>query len=75
MSYKKNKWRNGFVITAAKLNNIEEGIAALDAKLEAAFAPVITNPQDGDVLVYDASAQKWVNAAPSAASSVESTSS
>ena len=49
MSYVKNTWKNGDTVTAAKLNNMENGIASVDSAQAAAFAPDITNPQDGRV--------------------------
>lgn len=61
MSYVKNTWQNGDTVTAEKLNNMENGIAAVDAAQATAFAPNITNPQDEDTLVYDGTAGKWVN--------------
>jgi len=33
MSYIKNTWSDGDVITAVKINNIEDGIAANDANI------------------------------------------
>lgn len=54
MSYTPTEWETGDVITAVKLNNMETGITN-------ALAPVITNPQDGQTLVYDATAGVWKN--------------
>jgi hypothetical protein len=37
----------------------------LDGGLQIGIADVeITNPQDGDILVYSASVQKWINRQP-----------
>ena len=61
MAYVKTNWQTGDVITAAKLNNMETGIYDATEAAADAFAPDITSPQDGDTLVYDATAGKWVN--------------
>lgn len=63
MNYVKNTWTNGDTVTAAKLNNMENGIAAVDTAQAAAFAPDITTPSNGDVIKYDSTAEKWVNGA------------
>ena len=61
MAYVKTNWQTGDVITAAKLNNMETGIYDAAEAAAAAFAPDIDDPQDGDVIKYDSTAEKWVN--------------
>ena len=63
MAYVKTNWQTGDVITAAKLNNMETGIYDATEAAAAAFAPDIDDPQDGDVIKYDSTAEKWVNGA------------
>lgn len=63
MEYVKTNWQTGDVITAAKLNNMETGIYDATEAAAAAFAPDIDDPQDGDVIKYDGTAEKWVNGA------------
>lgn len=65
MSYVKTNWKTGDVVTSNKLNNMETGIYDANEASASAFAPDITNPQDGDTLVYDGTAEKWVNGAAS----------
>lgn len=65
MAYVKTNWQTGDVITAAKLNNMEGGIYDANEAVSAAFAPDISNPQDGQVVVYDGTAGKWINGAAS----------
>lgn len=65
MAYVKTNWQTGDVITAAKLNNMETGIYDATEAAAAAFAPDIDDPQDGDVIKYDSTAEKWVNGAAS----------
>ena len=67
MAYVKTNWQTGDVITAAKLNNMETGIYDATEAAAAAFAPDIDDPQDGDVIKYDSTAEKWVNGAAAAA--------
>lgn len=61
MSYIKTTWAKGDVVTSAKLNNMEDGIEAIDTAQSSAFAPDITNPQGGEILIYDSTSSKWVN--------------
>ena len=63
MKYVKTNWKTGDVVTSNKLNNMETGIYDANEASASAFAPDITNPQDGDTLVYNATQQKWVNGA------------
>ena len=63
MAYVKTNWQTGDVITAAKLNNMETGIYDATEAAAAAFDPDIDDPQDGDVIKYDSTAEKWVNGA------------
>lgn len=63
MPYIKTTWAKGDVVTSSKLNNMEDGIEAIDTAQSSSFAPDIDNPQDGQVLVYDGTAGKWVNGA------------
>ena len=63
MAYVKTNWKTGDVVTSNKLNNMETGIYDATEASASAFAPDITNPQDGDTLVYNATQQKWVNGA------------
>ena len=65
MAYVKTNWQTGDVITAAKLNNMETGIYDATEAAAAAFAPDIDNPQNGDVIKYDSTEEKWVNGAAS----------
>lgn len=61
MSYEPTNWKTGDVVTSQKLNKLEQGVAG--ANSGGSFAPDITDPQDGDTLVYNAAQQKWVNGA------------
>ena len=64
MSYDKTTWAKGDVVTAAKLNNMENGIEAIDTAQAAVFSPDISEPQDGDTLVYYSDIQGWENRHP-----------
>lgn len=55
MAYEAHKWKIGEEITSDKLNHIEKGIE------EAGLPREITDPQDGQILKYDAASGKWVN--------------
>lgn len=68
MAYVKTNWQTGDVITAAKLNNMETGIYDATEAAAAAFAPDIDDPQNGDVIKYDSTAEKWVNGTASGGS-------
>lgn len=59
MAYTPTEWASGDIVTSAKLNKLEQGVADAGSS----FAPDITSPQDGDTLVYNATQQKWVNGA------------
>lgn len=48
MSYVKNNWNEGDVITAEKLNNIENGISEISSSGELTTG----NLQDGDILIF-----------------------
>lgn len=61
MAYVKTNWQTGDVITAAKLNNMETGIYNATEAAADAFVADIDDPQDGDTLVYDATAGVWKN--------------
>lgn len=63
MAYVKTNWQTGDVITAAKLNNMETGIYDATEAAADAFVADIDDPQDGDVIKYDSTAEKWVNGA------------
>ena len=63
MSYVKTNWQTGDVITAAKLNNMETGIYDASEAAADAFVADIDDPQNGDVIKYDSTAEKWVNGA------------
>ena len=65
MPYNKTTWAKGDVVTSAKLNNMEDGIASIDSAQSSAFAPDITSPQGGEILIYDSTLGKWVNYDPS----------
>lgn len=67
MAYVKTNWQTGDVITAAKLNNMETGIYDATEAAADAFVADIDDPQDGDVIKYDGTAEKWVNGAAAAA--------
>ena len=61
MAYVKTNWKTGDVVTSSKLNNMETGIYDANEASASAFAPDIDNPQNGDVIKYDSTAEKWVN--------------
>lgn len=63
MAYVKTNWETGDVVTSSKLNNMETGIYDATEASASAFAPDISNPQNGQTLVYNATQQKWVNGA------------
>ena len=63
MSYNKTVWHPRDIITAEKMQKIENQLETLSTGNNASFSPIITNPQDGDTLVYNATQQKWVNGA------------
>lgn len=65
MAYVKTNWQTGDVITAVKLNNMETGIYDATEAAANAFVADIDSPQDGDVIKYDGTAEKWVNGAAS----------
>ena len=68
MSYTKTVWQAHDIITAEKMQKIENQLETLSSS-SASFAPTIANPQDGQTLVYNAQQQKWVNGAASSGSS------
>lgn len=68
MSYTKTVWQAHDIITAEKMQKIENQLETLSSS-SASFAPTIANPQDGQTLVYNAQQQKWVNGAASGSSS------
>lgn len=57
MAYIPTEWATGDVITAAKLNNMEQGIE------DAFVAPAVTVADEGDVLTVNSSGE-WAAAAP-----------
>lgn len=57
MAYTPTEWANGDTITAAKLNNMEQGIE------DAFVAPEVTAADQGKVLTVDSSGD-WAAAAP-----------
>ena len=59
MAYTPTVWETGDVITAAKLNNMEQGIE------DAFVAPEVTAADQGKVLTVDSSGE-WASAAPDA---------
>ena len=61
MSYNKTVWHSHDIITAEKMQKIENQLETLSTGNNASFSPIVTNPQDGDTLVYSAAQQKWVN--------------
>lgn len=63
MPYVKTNWKTGDVVTSNKLNNMETGIYDANEAYASAFAPDIDNPQNGDVIKYDSTTEKWVNGA------------
>ena len=65
MSYNKTIWHSRDIITAEKMQKIENQLETLSTDNNASFSPIVTNPQDGDTLVYNAAQQKWVNGAGS----------
>ena len=56
MAYTPTEWATGDVITAAKLNNMEQGIE------DAFVAPAVTIADEGEVLTVNSSGE-WVNVA------------
>lgn len=66
MAYVKTNWQTGDVITAAKLNNMETGIYDATEAAADAFVADIDDPQDGDVIKYDSTSEKWVNGSAAA---------
>ena len=70
MAYTKTNWQTGDVIDATKLNHAEDGIAQAQQTADTANARdtlgeltdvEITNPTDGQAVLYDATNSKWVN--------------
>lgn len=61
MAYVKTNWQTGDVVTSSKLNNMETGIYDVTEASASAFAPDIDSPQNGDVIKYDSTEEKWVN--------------
>ena len=57
MSYNKTTWQTGDIVTAEKLNNIENGIENVES------LPSVTAEDDGDVLTVVSGA--WAKATPS----------
>lgn len=49
MAYDKHEWVTDEIITAALLNNIEDGIEAVDAAVEGITVPTELPPTDGSV--------------------------
>lgn len=70
MPYTKTNWQSGDIISSERLNHAEDGIAQAQQTADAAnardtlgeLADVdISNPTEGQVVLYDATNSKWVN--------------
>lgn len=48
-------------ISATKIQALQDQIANLQPVLDKLSDVTLTNPQDGDLLVYDSGSGKWVN--------------
>ena len=64
MSYTPTNWQSGDIITSAKLNKMEQGIAngsGGSSTLSGLTDVDISNPTDGQTLMYNATSGKWEN--------------
>lgn len=68
MAYVKTTWQTGDVITAEKLNNIEDGV---EANADAFVAPEVTAADQGKVLTVDSSGEWAAESLPAAAYELE----
>ena len=62
MSYEPTNWKDGDLVTSAKLNKMEQGIAASGGgALESLSDVDLSNPTNGQTLVYNGTSGKWEN--------------
>ena len=55
MSYEPTNWKDGDLVTSAKLNKLEQGIADSLSDVD------ISNPTNGQTLIYNGTSGKWEN--------------
>ena len=62
MSYTPTNWKAGDTVTSTKLNKMEQGIAASGGGLLESLSDVdLSNPTNGQTLVYNSTSGKWEN--------------